>query len=440
MAKVLLLCADVVGEAMAGPAIRYWEFARSLSRSHEVILSTPNESRLSSSDFEIHSLAKLPLPEAVKQSEVVITQRISHQLALHAKKHRVKIILDAYDPQPLENLEIFKHRSLDKRNLSNIRSVNALAFSLRMADGIICANDKQRDIWVGFLMSLKKIAPEIYDRDPSLKQFIDIIPFGLSATPPQRNDEGLRSMFNLKPTDKVVLWGGGIWNWFDPLSLIKGMKKVSEQRSDIKLVFMGVKHPNDKVPEMKMATMAYELSKQLGLLDTHVFFNFSWIPYNQRQNFLLEADIGASTHFDHLETRYAFRTRMLDYIWASLPIIATKGDCFADLIDAEGLGVVVPYEDSEAIAQGIIKLIDHPEKVQQIKQNLSRIRPAFYWDTLTQPLDAMICRLAELPKKTIQFRDIAKIAASFWGAKGPWQILKYCYVQAVDRIYRRSNR
>jgi hypothetical protein len=36
--------------------------------------------------------------------------------------------------------------------------------------------------------------------------------------------------------------------------------------------------------------------------------------------------IGVSAHPAHLETRFAFRTRMLDYLWAGLPIVSTEGE------------------------------------------------------------------------------------------------------------------
>jgi hypothetical protein len=39
---------------------------------------------------------------------------------------------------------------------------------------------------------------------------------------------------------------------------------------------------------------------------------------------LREADIGVSLHREDVETRYSFRTRVLDYLWAGLPIITTE--------------------------------------------------------------------------------------------------------------------
>ncbi len=48
-----------------------------------------------------------------------------------------------------------------------------------------------------------------------------------------------------------------------------------------------------------------------------------------------------STHLHHVETDYSFRTRILDYFWASLPTVSTTGDALADLIERRGLGLTV---------------------------------------------------------------------------------------------------
>ncbi len=53
------------------------------------------------------------------------------------------------------------------------------------------------------------------------------------------------------------------------------------------------------------------------------------------------------------ETRYAFRTRMLDYLWARLPIICSDGDFFADLVRQHGLGWVVAPEDEPDLVRAL---------------------------------------------------------------------------------------
>ncbi len=423
MAKILLLCLGSVGQVMAGPAIRYWEFAKALSKKHQVTLMVPNQPDISAEDFAIVSRTDQP-SRHFKEADVIITQMITHSLAWTAKKHGIKLILDAYDPMPLENLELFKNEPLAFRNSKQQRIVDRLNFSFQMADAVICANERQSDLWTGLLLSLKKITPALYDTDRSFKSFLDIVPFGLSSTPPQHTGQGLKSLFNLKQTDKVVLWGGGIWNWFDPLTLIKAIHQISRQRSDIHLVFMGLKHPDEGAPEMQMARDAIQLAKTLGIIDKHVFFNFGWVPYAARASFLLEADIGVSTHFEHLETQYAFRTRMLDYIWAQLPIVATAGDSFADLIADEKIGLVVPPCDSEALTNAILQIIDQPEMAAQMKKNLENVRARFQWGNVVKPIEAMVERLTSGKPHAQRVADMKLIFQSLYRTNGPAAIFK----------------
>ncbi len=129
-----------------------------------------------------------------------------------------------------------------------------------------------------------------------------------------------------------------IYNWFDPLTLLHAVDKLRARVPEVRLFFLGMKHPNPHVPEMRMAVETRALADELGLTGTHVFFNEGWVEYDDRQNFLLEADVGVSTHLDHVETEFSFRTRILDYFWAGLPVVATGGDSLAELIEERWRG------------------------------------------------------------------------------------------------------
>ena len=140
-----------------------------------------------------------------------------------------------------------------------------------------------------------------------------------------------------------MLWGGGVYDWLDPVTAIRAIDRVRQQPAQRAALL-----PRSEAPESICAGVETltgrprHRSEELGLTGTHVFFNDGWIPYARRADYLLEADIGISLHSDHVETAYSFRTRILDCIWAGLPIVATGGDSFAELIDREGLGTIVP--------------------------------------------------------------------------------------------------
>lgn len=431
MAKILLYSLGAVGKAMAGPAIRYWEFAKSLSKNHEVILMVPNDCDIASDQFAIIK-KECGYRKYFKEVDVIITMMVSHSMAMAAKMNGVKIILDAYDPLPFELLEIYKDLGMSFRQKEQRSVTDAFNFSFLMADHVICANEGQRDLWTGLWLSQKKITPSLYDMDTSLKSKIDIVPFGLPSAPPVKKGKGPKSLFNLKESDKIVLWGGGIWNWFDPLTLIRAIDLISKKRSDVHLVFMGVKPPSIAETEgMSMPHRACGLAEELGLLDKHVFFNPGWIPYEERTSFLLEADVGVSMHFDHLETRYSFRTRLLDYIWAKLPIINTEGDSFARLIDQRRIGLTVPYGDVKALAAAIEHLIDTPDAVAQMKKNLEALRSEFHWDEVVKPLEKMI----DAPlKENSKAREFGKIMQSVYRTRGPFFPLKVVAARVTQRL------
>lgn len=417
---------------MAGPAIRYWEFAKALSQKHQVTLQVPNESPILSDLFKVVSSKQ---PVDYSQYDVLISQLIDPKTALLAKRKGVFLIYDAYDPEPLEHMEIFKASSINTRVFLNQKIVNTVNFSLEMADGYLCANQKQRDLWTGSLLSLKKITPQIYDRDCSLNCRMAIVPFGISSTPPKKTKEGFRKQWGLKASDKLLIWGGGIWNWFDPLTLITAIKILSQEREDIKLVFMGIVPPNAGViPAMSMAHEAKKLATTFNIINKNVFFNDTWIPYEERENYLLEADVGVSTHFEHLETRYSFRTRLLDYMWAGLPIIATSGDTFGELIEEHGLGLTIPAQDSIALAQAIVSMVDYPDRMQSMKANVEKLKEQFYWENVIQPMEDMVDFFESHGHSRLRFKDLTKIATCAWRKLGPYalsQKIKIYLSQAI---------
>jgi len=62
-----------------------------------------------------------------------------------------------------------------------------------------------------------------------------------------------------------VLWGGGIWNWFDPLTLIRAADATRETLPQLRVVFPATGSPSEKVPAMQMAREARKLADSLGL-------------------------------------------------------------------------------------------------------------------------------------------------------------------------------
>ncbi|URZ00145.1 glycosyltransferase [Clostridium felsineum] len=392
--KILLISNEPIAKKMAGPGIRYWEFAKELGKYNEVFLAIPNENEIDTSELNIEMVSYEPgkadnLIRSAYESDIIIIQGLILEIVPELKDicSEKILIVDIYDPFVIEILETYKNKSIKNRVEANNLNLKIQLEQLELGDYFICANDKQMDYWIGMLSALNKVNPYEYDLSYKLDKLIDLVPFGVSNDEPVNSKKMMKDKIpNLKDTDKVLIWGGGIWNWFDPITLIKAIKEISKERDDIKLFFLGVKHPNPGVPEMEMCNNAIKLAEDLDLKDKYVFFNMDWVEYNDRQNFLMESFAGVSCHLDNLETRFSFRTRILDYFWAKLPIIATEGDYFAELIERDGLGVVVKYGDAISLKDGILRLVTDEDFYETCKENIAKIREEYRWKEVMKPL------------------------------------------------------
>ncbi|HVF13753.1 MAG TPA: glycosyltransferase, partial [Acidimicrobiales bacterium] len=243
------------------------------------------------------------------------------------------------------------------------------------------------DFWLGQLAALGRVNPRTYDEDETLRSLLDIVPFGIPDEPPVRTRPAIKGVVpGIGPEDKVILWGGGIYNWFDPLTLLRAIDRLRPRHPEARLFFLGLTHPNPDIPTMRMAVDARRLSDSLGLTGTHVFFNEGWVDYDDRQNYLLDAHIGVSTHLDHVEAALSFRTRILDYLWASLPVVATRGDSLAGVIDQRGLGITVPPDDVDALVEALSTLLVDDGRRASCSANAAALVPELVWSRALAPL------------------------------------------------------
>ncbi len=303
---MLVISGDPITENLPGIGVRAVELARGLSQFCDVTLAAPENA---SPDLQsVQTIAferdnQHMLGSLIQHAEIIIAQGFTlHRYPVIGAEEKY-LVIDLYDPYYLEGLALFSGKGAEYPcdDLEGI--LDTIVKQLRRGDFFICASERQRDLWLGGLMMLGRLNLPNYAHDPTFRSLIDVVPFGCPETPPVHTRQVLKGVVpGIAETDTVVLWGGGIWDWLDPLTVIRAMAIARDRRPDMKLFFMGNRHPNPTdVPDMKMQDQALALAQNLDLLGKTVFFNDRWVPYAERANYLLEADIGVSAHFDHIE-------------------------------------------------------------------------------------------------------------------------------------------
>jgi hypothetical protein len=362
------------------------------------------------------------------------------------------VLVDIYDPFHLEQLEQARDFGEEVRRDRVQSSTAVLNDQLLRGDFFTCASTKQRDFWLGQMAALGRVNPLTYDEDETLESLIDVVPFGVSDSAPVKSRAAVKGVLpGIAPEDDLVLWGGGVYNWFDPLTLIEAVDRLRHRRPSVRLMFLGMKHPNPHVPEMRMAMAARRLADERGLTNSHVFFNEEWVAYEDRHNYLLEADVGVSTHLDHVETAFSFRTRIMDYLWCSLPIVTTQGDALAELVEQESLGITVPAGDVEALESALYRLLSEPDLSRRCRENVAAVAPRYRWSVALEPLVAF-CRAPRRAPDLLHTESLAgmgsRVAAvppRWSGVRGDLGLLRQ-YLRdggvrlAADKAYGRLRR
>ena len=404
MPSALIVCHDVVGASMAGPGIRYWEMSAALARRGiGVTLAAPGPSPLpplgengrrpgeggpgASFAALSYAVGEPTLVDAARRSDaLVVTGPILEQFP-ELKALDVPIAVDLYDPFLFENL----HRLGDTPAgwAEHQGGLHTLAEQARRGDFFVCANERQRDLYLGMLAAWGRVGPTTYAADPTLDRLLAVVPFGLPAAPPAPG-RGVRGVEpGVADGDRVVVWNGGLWDWFDADTAIRAVARLAPELPALRLVFLGTRHPNPAIGEPESARRAKRLADELGLVGRHVFFR-DWTPYQERGACLLDADLAISLHLAGVETRFASRTRLLDCIWAGLPLVTTEGDAIGDELVRRGLAVAVAPGDAAAAGEALRALLAEPDARGARRGAFQELREELTWDRAVAPLAAFL--------------------------------------------------
>jgi glycosyltransferase involved in cell wall biosynthesis len=403
MTRVLFVCGEPVGTSMSGPGIRALELARVVADAGcEVTVAAPPADQARDAGVELIDAGPTNyerLVAAAKAHDVVVAERLPPHLLNTLAGMETRYVADLYNPIVIETTERNRARTLgSQRRRAGIVTAHTIA-NLACADFILCASERQRDHWLGMLAGHNLIEIDLYEEDRGLRDLIDVVPSGLPEDPPNGAEPQLRKRPEVGPDDRILVWGGGIWPWLDALTPIRTIERLADRDPAVHLHFPAIHRPQAlSDSEMSNAHEAVAYAEQRGLLGRRVHIGDGWVPYEKRAGYLVEADLGITAHHAHLEAHYAFRSRILDYFWAGLPVVATRGDVLAELIERERVGRTVPPGDDRAFAAACEALLDDSEAHATARAAARRIADAHRWRVVAAPLVDYCLNYAERPR------------------------------------------
>lgn len=372
--RVLMLVPGTLSDRMSGPEMRAWELARSLTGEHEVVAAVRERDDGERDGVRLVGSRRARLLREALRADVVISHCLPpYLLALKARRPLIAVT-DQYDPIELElaTLDDGRYARRELRSATEIRRLQ-----LTHADVVLCAGERQRDALRRELAALRRA------RDPV------VVPFGIGPEPPAPRGHPLRERFGLSERHTVVLWWGSVWRWFDAPTAIRAVALAVERRPDLRLVLTAGRPRGAELERFSATAEARTLASRLGLLDRVVFFVDDWIAFDERHEWLADADLGITLHRDTPEARLAARARYMDYLWAGPPAVLGRGDDVAERFGAAGFASLVDGGDPAAVADALLALAE-PAALAAARAARGPLADAMRWPAVTAPLRAAL--------------------------------------------------
>lgn len=320
------------------------------------------------------------IPALVSQYDTVIVSYCMGNLSLavaNAVSPQQQLVLDCYVPIYIE-MSARKSANVEGEYKAFNFELDRWESVLRRGDAFLCANPAQKDFYEGVLAAVGRINPVTYGED-----LIHVVPYGIyrdeaKATVTPISD-GLRNKKALK-----LLWFGGIYPWFDLTELLKAVQQVDRQ-APCELFVVGAKNPFNKHPDfLKKYDDIVTFIHDNGL-DTIVHL-IDWVDFKDRANWYLDSDVVVVVNEEGPENKLAWRTRLVDFMWADLPILTNGGDPLGELMLQKHAAGKLRGLSADEIAESIHDLATDKQRIGEYKKNIRSIRSNYYWDVVVQTL------------------------------------------------------
>ena len=175
--------------------------------------------------------------------------------------------------------------------------------------------------------------------------------------------------------EKYFAYCGVVSKYKDGVNdLLNAFALFHKHHSDYKLYIIGRFESLDIKKELEAQTDSLSITER-------VVFTGQVSP-NEMPCLLSNAEALVLARPDNLQSKYGFPTKLGEYLATGNPVIVTNVGEIGIFIENKRNGILVPPNDPEAFADGMLWLVEHPHEAAAIgKQGQALAKTAFSYKT-----------------------------------------------------------
>jgi glycosyltransferase involved in cell wall biosynthesis len=200
----------------------------------------------------------------------------------------------------------------------------------------------------------------------------------------------------------TIISTGSFNTWFDHRILFRAIETAMEADPAIRFVAAGGPIPH--------SPGSWEEFGELVSRSRHRerFSMRGWLVPADLERLYADADVAVYADMHCPETELGARTRVLDWIARGIPVVCTRGSEISVDVADEGMGLVVPQGDPEALSAAILSLRADPGMAGAIRERqevwgrgkgaMSEVfKPLLEWAACPQKLPTRVLGRAPVP-------------------------------------------
>jgi len=379
-------------QAVEGGGLRCWNLAKGMQEAmpnFEVTLMYPNWYDTDEQPVEYDGVKlarwkdRQDMLEKLPHHEVIVVSYCYGDYSLdiaNSMGPTQVLVLDCYVPI---HVEMCARRSPERLEEAAAYEVERERWDAVLCKGsyFLCANSNQIHYYRGILHQLGRLNPINYDNDPLI-----LAPFGISRDLPVPTATPIQDL-GVQPGVKKLLWFGGVYPWFNVKVLFDAVSRLNLITPCV-LVVVGVRNPFNSHPlfvglaaEIEAMAQSADYAGLVHLVD--------WVQYHDRVNWYLDSDLTVMISQEGVENNYAWRTRLVDYIWANSPVATSGQDLLSQKMIELGIAARLDMGSSEEMALSLANALESlPTMHENLREKGHALKDTLYIDSI----GAHICK------------------------------------------------
>jgi len=166
----------------------------------------------------------------------------------------------------------------------------------------------------------------------------------------------------------VILYSGGYNTWTDVETLFYGLEKAMRKNPKIIFISTGGKiagHDEYTYEKFTNLINSSEIKDRFHLL--------GWVPHEDLHNFYFESDLGINSDQYIYEALLGSRTRILDWMRASLTFISTPLSEITSYLVKKDLAYSFKHGNSDDLAEKLLFIASNKDKSEEKGKKLNKI-------------------------------------------------------------------